>query len=128
MQVPARRSLSTYDVSMAFVPLASAFLCLPALAASFRMQEIGTGLDVVYAVAIADVNGDNKPDVVAINNTQLMWFESPAWTKHVIAEKITGHDNVAVAPFDIDRDGRMDFALGADWQPSNTAGGGSLHW
>jgi hypothetical protein len=30
---------------------------------TFRSQEIGSGLGVVYAVAVADVNGDGKPDV-----------------------------------------------------------------
>ena len=29
---------------------------------------------------------------------------------------------------DIDRDGRLDVALGASWQPTNTSSGGTLHW
>jgi hypothetical protein len=95
---------------------------------SFRPQEIGTGLSVVYALTTADVNGDKKPDVVAITSTQLIWFENPSWTKHVVVEKVTARDNVALAPLDIDRDGKLDFALGADWQATNTSGGGSLHW
>lgn len=94
----------------------------------FQSQEIGTKLGVVYAVTTADVNDDGKPDIVAINNAQLLWFENPAWTKHVVAERVTEHDNVTIAPHDIDRDGKMDFALGADWQPANTASGGSLQW
>jgi hypothetical protein len=95
---------------------------------SFRSQEIGKELGVVYAVTTADVNADGKPDIVAINNTQILWFENPAWTKHIVAEHVTKNDNVSVAPLDIDRDGRMDFALGADWQSTNTASGGSIHW
>jgi hypothetical protein len=95
---------------------------------AFRPQEIGTGLSVVYALTTADVNGDRKPDVVAITSTQLVWFENPSWTKHIVTEKVTARDNVALAPLDIDRDGKLDFALGADWQPTNTNGGGSLHW
>ena len=94
----------------------------------FEMLEIASGLGVVYAVTSADVNGDGETDVVAISATQLLWFENPSWTKHVVAEKVTEKDNVAVAPYDIDGDGKMDFALGADWQATNTNGGGSLHW
>ena len=94
----------------------------------FRVQEIATELGVVYAVTVADVNGDSKPDIVAINNTQVLWFENPAWTKHVVTERVTKFDNVTIAPLDIDGDGRMDFALGADWQSTNTESGGSLHW
>ena len=106
-------------------------LALPPLGAapvSFRAQEIGVDLGVVYAVAVADVNGDGKPDVVAISNKQLLWFENPAWTKRVITGRVTAQDNVALAPHDIDGDGKLDFALGADWQSTNTASGGSLYW
>jgi hypothetical protein len=102
--------------------------CGAAPGAQFRAQEIAAGLGVVYAVTIADVNNDRKPDVVAINQDQLLWFENPSWTRHVVVEKVTERDNVTVAPHDIDGDGRLDFALGADWQPTNTDGGGSLHW
>src|SRR3712207_5364553 len=109
--------------------LAAIALCAAAtLGAQFRAQEIGTNLSVVYALTTADVNGDRKPDIVAITSTQLVWFENPTWTKHVVVEKVTQRDNVALAPFDIDRDGKLDFALGADWQATNTNGGGSLHW
>ncbi len=95
---------------------------------SFKPQEIADKLGVVYAVTTADVNNDRKPDIVAITNTQLLWFENPSWKRHLITEKVTEKDNVALAPHDIDRDGKVDFALGADWQPTNTTGGGSLHW
>jgi hypothetical protein len=97
-------------------------------ALTFRAQEIASGLGIVYAVTIADVNGDSKPDIVAINEAHVLWFENPTWVKHIVAERVTAHDNVAVAPYDINGDGKLDFALGADWQATNTSSGGSLHW
>lgn len=116
---------------MALIWCAAAILGAVAAAAepvSFKTQEIAAKIGVVYALSIADVNGDGKPDIVAINNNQLLWFENPSWTRHVVTEKVTERDNVALAPLDIDGDGKLDFALGADWQPTNTTGGGSLHW
>ena len=95
---------------------------------AFTHQEIAGELGVVYAVTTGDVNGDGKTDIVAISATQLMWFENPSWVRHVVTEKVTEKDNVCVAPYDIDGDGKLDFALGADWQATNTSGGGSLHW
>jgi hypothetical protein len=95
---------------------------------AFQSREIATQLGVVYAVTTADVNNDRRPDIVALTGTQLLWFENPTWTRHVVAEKVTAKDHVAIAPHDIDRDGRVDFALAADWQSTNTTSGGSLHW
>src|SRR5439155_12689392 len=94
----------------------------------FRAQEIQRDFGVVYAVLTADINNDGKPDIVAINPTQVVWFENPTWTKHVILDGVTRKDNVCIAAHDIDGDGNLDLALGADWQPSNTSSGGSLQW
>ena len=95
---------------------------------NFRAQEIGADLGVVYAVLTADVNDDGNTDVVAINETQAIWFENPSWQKHVILDGKTEKDNVSIAAQDIDGDGALDFALGAAWRPRDTEGGGTLQW
>jgi hypothetical protein len=97
-------------------------------ALNFRAQEIGSDLGVVYAVLTADVNNDGNEDVVAINETQAMWFENPSWQKHVILDGKTEKDNVAIAASDINGDGALDFALAAAWRPRDTEGGGTLQW
>jgi len=98
------------------------------LMAQFRMQEIGTGLGVVYAVRLADVNGDGKQDVVAITGGKVIWYENPTWDAHVISEKIAPMDHVSIAGHDINGDGLLDFALAAEWQPRDRAVKGSMHW
>ena len=94
----------------------------------FETQQIRDEFGVGYAVTVADVNGDTKPDILAINGTQLVWFENPSWQAHVVLDGQTPKDNVTLAPRDIDCDGRLDVALGATWKPSDTNGGGTLHW
>lgn len=94
----------------------------------FEAQEIRRDFGVGYAVSIVDMNRDSKPDIVAISGTQLVWFENPSWTEHVLLDGQTEKDNVAIAPHDIDGDGRMDVALAAGWNPRNTTGGGTLQW
>jgi hypothetical protein len=101
----------------------------------FRGEQIAADFGVGYAVATGDVNGDTRTDIVAISGTDLVWFEAPAsataeprWPKHVALSGATPKDNVCLALHDIDGDGKLDVALGATWQPSNTTGGGTLHW
>jgi hypothetical protein len=94
----------------------------------FRGEQIASDFGIGYAVATGDVNGDGRTDVLAINATDLVWFEAPGWQKKVMISGVTPKDNVCLAPHDIDRDGRLDVALGASWQPTNTTSGGTLHW
>jgi len=94
----------------------------------FRGEQIASDFGVGYAVTTGDVNGDKRTDVVAISGTDLVWFEAPTWQKHVLLSGATPKDNVCLALHDIDRDGKLDVALGASWQPTNTTSGGTLHW
>jgi hypothetical protein len=111
-----------------FAISAASLVRQPASPLQFRAEQIATDFGIGYAVALGDVNGDKRTDVVAINATDLVWFEAPSWQKHVILTNATPRDNVCIAVEDIDRDGKLDVALGASWQPTNTTSGGTLHW
>ena len=95
---------------------------------NFRMQELPEKLSVGYAVLLVDVNGDGKPDIVVVDTTRVIWFENPTWKMHTIISGLTKPDNVCIDAYDIDGDGQLDFALGADWKPFNTSAGGTLQW
>ncbi|HET7696269.1 MAG TPA: VCBS repeat-containing protein [Vicinamibacterales bacterium] len=98
----------------------------PAPSLKFREQEIAREFGIGYAIAAADINADKQVDIVAINATELVWFEAPSWTRTVILPAgATTADNVAIAPHDIDGDGRLDIALAAGWTRQNT---GTLQW
>ena len=82
--------------------------------------------EVVYAVTDADVNNDKKPDIVAVTEDAVYWYENPDWKKHTIIKGQTVKDNVCIAAHDIDGDGKIDFALGAGWL--NGRNQGTIQW
>jgi Aldos-2-ulose dehydratase, beta-propeller domain/FG-GAP-like repeat len=94
----------------------------------FRDQELPTKLTVGYAVRLLDMNGDQRLDIAIVDSERILWLENPNWNEHVILQGQTKKDNVCFAPYDIDGDGRLDFAVGADWQPTNTKSGGTIQW
>jgi hypothetical protein len=95
----------------------------------FQPQEIDPHVGAIcYAVAVADVNGDKKLDVVAVTEDAVVWYENPSWRKEDIIRKASARDNVCIQPHDIDGDGRIDFALGAGWKPPDTKTPSTLQW
>src|SRR4051812_665808 len=78
--------------------------------ATFRAQEIDSKIEIGYGLAIADVDGDKKPDILLADKKQIVWYQNPNWTKHVIAENLTQLDNVCIAAQDIDGDGKAEVA------------------
>ena len=94
----------------------------------FKAQEIATDLTVGYGVTLADVNGDHRLDIVVVDSRRVVWYENPTWKVRTIISGKTKPDNVCIAAHDIDRDGHLDFVLGADWRPANTKTGGTIQW
>lgn len=94
----------------------------------FAPQQIDSGLGVGYAVVATDLDGDNRLDLVVADKSRILWYRNPDWKRQVLLEGQTKPDNVCLAAHDIDGDGDVDLALGADWKPFNTASGGTLQW
>lgn len=108
--------------------LAPTAIAEPSSIPQFKAQEIDKTLTVGYGVRLGDVNGDGKPDIVVADSARVIWFENPTWKLHTIHGKLSKRDNVCLALHDIDGDGKLDVALGAEWDFNNTKDGGSLQW
>lgn len=118
-----------YRASLGLFIIAAASSLASASELEFRDQELPTRLTVGYAVRLIDMNDDGRLDIVIVDSKRVLWLENPNWNEHIMLDTPSQpNDNVCFAPYDIDGDGRLDFAIGADWQPGNTASGGSIGW
>ena len=39
-----------------------------------------------YQVEVADVNGDKKPDIIAVGGGTCAWYENPTWKKRIVTD------------------------------------------
>ncbi|MFO0911833.1 MAG: VCBS repeat-containing protein [Pirellulales bacterium] len=93
----------------------------------FAPQELPTKLDIGYAVKMVDINADQRLDIAIVDKHRVVWLQNPDWKEHLLLAGQTKPDNVCFDFADIDGDGRLDMALGADWT-LNTQSGGKLYW
>lgn len=95
-------------------------LHFPAAAPIFEAQVVDDHVAIGYGLAIGDVDGDQRPDILLADKTQIVWYRNGDWKRFVMAENLTAHDNVCIAARDIDGDGKVEVAVGAQWNPAET--------
>ncbi len=97
----------------------------------FEEQVIDDQISIGYGLAIGDVDGDRKPDILLADKKQFVWYRNGDWKRFVMVENLTESDNVCIAARDIDGDGKVEVAVGAQWNPSETSDtlkSGSVHY
>jgi hypothetical protein len=122
------RSRPRRALLLAWPALVASAAALQAEELAFRAQEIAANLTIGYATSLVDVNADKRLDIVVVDADRVVWYENPSWQMHTVIQGQTKRDNVCLAAHDVDGDGRLDFALGADWKPFNTQSGGTIQW
>src|SRR5260221_2975523 len=97
----------------------------------FQAQVLDDNVAIGYGLAIGDVDGDRKPDILLADKNQFVWYRNGDWKRFVMVENLTESDNVCIAARDIDGDGKVEVAVGAQWNPgetSDTLKSGSVHF
>jgi hypothetical protein len=106
--------------------------CLPdSLQPRFETQILDTSISIGYGIALGDVNGDGRPDILLADKKQFVWYRNGDWKRFVMAENLTDYDNVCIAARDLDGDGKVEVAVGAQWNPGETGDSvqsGSVHY
>lgn len=117
---------------LSFALLFWAILAVPmarsAPAPVFRHLTIDDRIAIGYGLALADVDGDGKVDIVLADKQAVVWYRNPDWHRFVMAERLTELDHVCVAARDIDGDGKAEVAAGAGWNPGDTISSGALFY
>ena len=78
-----------------------------------------------YQVAVADINGDGRPDVIAlsIDADRVDWYENPGWQRHPVARTAK---NIDLAVRDLDHNGRPVIALASGFYFNESSRGGEI--
>ena len=82
-----------------------------------RMERVVIDADFPggYQVEVADVDGDKKPDIVALGGSTLAWYQNPTWKKRVISTAKQTPDIISSATADLDGDGKAEIAVAYDF-------------
>jgi len=97
----------------------------------FEAQELDDDIAIGYGLAIGDVDGDGDQDILLADKKDFVWYRNPDWQRFTMIENLTERDNVCIAAEDINGDGQVEVAVGAQWNPGETSdfdASGSVHY
>jgi hypothetical protein len=81
-----------------------------------------------YQVAVADVNGDGRPDILALSSAESIveWYENPSWKARPITTAT--RQNISLAPLFRSGYPLRGLALASDFALNDSTYGGSVWW
>ena len=94
----------------------------------FRGHLLDDTFKSVYGLAVADINGDGQPDIIAGSTGEpiIAWYEAPDWKRHLVTDQGSGH--ITIAPYDLTGNGTPELIVGSGFNRGVNAAGGYLQW
>src|SRR5262245_41758785 len=98
--------------SLLVISAAAIIATSPLIAQDVRFERIVIDNDFpgAYQVEVADINGDKKPDIVAVGGGTCAWYENPTWKKRIITGPEQTPGIISSASADLDGDGKAEVA------------------
>jgi hypothetical protein len=78
---------------------------------AFERIVIDDDFPGAYQVEVADVDGDSRPDIIALGGDTCAWYQNPSWQKRIIIGPDTTPGIISSAAIDLDGDGRAEVAI-----------------
>ncbi len=69
-----------------------------------------------YQVEVADVNGDRRPDIIAVGGNTCAWYENPSWKKRIVSTGKQSPGIISSATADLDGDGKAEIAIAYEFE------------
>lgn len=102
----------------------TAYCLLPtAYSQEFDRTVIDANFPGAYQVEVADVNGDKKPDIIAVGGSTCAWYENPTWKKRIVTGAKQTPGIISSATADIDGDGKAEIAIAYEFAMNTPATG-----
>jgi hypothetical protein len=90
---------------------------------TFDRHVIDANMPGGYQVEVADVNGDKRPDIVALGGSTCAWYENPTWKKRIVTSGKQTPGIISTATADLDGDGKAEIAIGYEFEMNQPARG-----
>ena len=90
--------------------------CLVPTALGQERTVIDDNFPGAYQVEVADVNGDRRPDVIAVGGNTCAWYENPTWKKRIVSTGKQTPGIISSATADLDGDGKAEIAIAYEFE------------